>query len=93
MPFRTILYGLVFIIGILVGMEIPLVMRVLNQRQADFSTLISRVLTFDYLGALAVSLLFPLVLAPKLGLARTGFLFGLCNALIALWKQGILPPN
>ena len=85
MPFRTILYGLVFIIGILVGMEIPLVMRVLNQRQANFSTLISRVLTFDYLGALAVSLLFPLVLAPKLGLARTGFLFGLCNALIALW--------
>jgi len=35
MPFRTILYALVLIIGILVGMEIPLVMRVLNQRQAD----------------------------------------------------------
>ena len=85
LPFRTILYVLVMMIGILVGMEIPLVMRVLNQRQADFSALVSRVLTFDYLGALAVSLLFPLVLAPTLGLARTGFLFGLSNALVAAW--------
>ncbi len=85
MPFRTILYVLVMMIGILVGMEIPLVMRVLHQRQTEFSEIVSRVLTFDYLGALAVSLLFPLVLAPTLGLARTGFLFGLLNALVAWW--------
>ncbi|MEW9900799.1 polyamine aminopropyltransferase [Chitinivorax sp. PXF-14] len=84
-PFRTVLYALVFVVGVLVGMEIPLVMRVLNARQAEFKELVSRVLTFDYLGALAVSLLFPLVLAPKLGLARTGFLFGMLNAAVALW--------
>jgi spermidine synthase len=60
-------------------------MRVLNQRQATFADLVSRVLTFDYLGALAVSLLFPLVLAPHLGLARTAFLFGMLNAAVALW--------
>jgi spermidine synthase len=66
-------------------MEIPLVMRVLHNKQARFSELVSRVLTFDYLGALAVSLLFPLVLAPKLGLSRTGFLFGMANAAVALW--------
>jgi spermidine synthase len=84
-PFRTALYALVFIIGMLVGMEIPLVMRVLNARRAEFRELVSRVLTFDYLGALAVSLLFPLVLAPKLGLSRTGFLFGMLNAAVALW--------
>jgi len=75
----------VFVIGVLVGMEIPLVMRVLNSRKAEFRELVSRVLTFDYLGALAVSLLFPLLLAPKLGLSRTGFLFGIFNAVIALW--------
>jgi len=85
MPFRVVLYALVIVNGMLVGMEIPLVMRILNQRQAAFSELVSKVLTFDYLGALAVSLLFPLVLAPKLGLARTGVLFGLCNAGIAWW--------
>ena len=85
MPFRTVLYALVLVIGILVGLEIPLVMRILNQRKTAFSELVSKVLTFDYLGALAVSLLFPLVLAPALGLARTGFLFGLLNAGVAWW--------
>ena len=85
MPFRVVLYALVMIIGILVGMEIPLVMRIFNQRKTEFSELVSKVLTFDYLGALAVSLLFPLILAPKLGLARSALLFGLLNAGIAGW--------
>ena len=69
-PFRTLLYAFVLIVGMIVGMEIPLVMRVLNQKGAEFKELVSKVLTFDYLGALAVSLLFPLLLAPKLGMAR-----------------------
>lgn len=88
-PFRTVLYALVFVLGILVGMEIPLVMRVLNARQNEFKELVSRVLTFDYLGALVVSLLFPLVLAPKLGLSRTGFLFGMLNVAVAIWTTWI----
>lgn len=83
-PFRTLLYALVLIVGTIVGMEIPLVMRVLNQQQADFKELVSKVLTFDYLGALAVSLLFPLVLAPRLGMARSALLFGLLNAAVAV---------
>ncbi len=84
-PFRLLLYVLVFMIGALVGMEVPLVMRALNARQTEFNELVSRVLTFDYLGALAVSLLFPLVLAPHLGLVRTGFLFGMFNVGVAFW--------
>lgn len=83
-PFRAVLYALVFVLGVLVGMEIPLVMRVLNARKAEFRELVSRVLTFDYLGALVVSLLFPIVLAPHLGLSRTAFLFGIANAAVAL---------
>jgi spermidine synthase len=84
-PFRTLLYVLVFMVGALVGMEVPLVMRALNARRTEFNELVSRVLTFDYLGALAVSLLFPLVLAPYLGLVRTGFLFGMLNVGVAFW--------
>ena len=80
-PFRAMLYTMVFLVGAFVGMEVPLVMRALNARQTDFSELVSRVLTFDYLGALAVSLLFPLVMAPKLGLVRSGFVFGMLNVL------------
>jgi spermidine synthase len=84
-PFRTLLYVLVFMVGCLVGMEVPLVMRALNARQTEFNELVSRVLTFDYLGALAVSLLFPLVLAPHLGLVRTAFLFGMLNVAVGFW--------
>ena len=84
-PFRTMLYVMVFLIGAFVGMEVPLVMRALNARDTAFSEIVSKVLTFDYLGALAVSLLFPLVLAPTLGLVRSGFLFGMLNVGVALW--------
>ncbi len=83
-PFRFFLYGLVLLVGFFVGLEIPLVMRILNKRY-DLKDLVSQVLTFDYLGALAVSIAFPLLLVPKLGLIRSGLLFGLLNAGVALW--------
>ena len=82
--FRFLLYALVLLVGALVGLEIPLVMRILR-RNVALKELVSQVLTFDYLGALAVSLAFPLVLVPQLGLIRTGLLFGLMNAAVALW--------
>ena len=82
--FRLILYGQVIVVGILVGLEIPLLLRILKDR-LQFKDLVSQVLTFDYLGALVVSLLFPLILAPKLGLVRTCFLFGILNVLVAGW--------
>ncbi|KQR62111.1 polyamine aminopropyltransferase [Acidovorax sp. Leaf160] len=82
--FRVLLYGMVFAVGTLVGLEIPLVMRILK-RNAQLKDLVSQVLTFDYLGALAVSLAFPLLLVPHLGLVRTGLLFGVMNAAVAVW--------
>jgi spermidine synthase len=82
--FRVLLYGLVLLVGMLVGLEIPLVMRILK-RDVALRELVSQVLTFDYLGALAVSIAFPLLLVPQLGLIRTGLLFGLMNAAVAVW--------
>ena len=82
--FRFLLYALVLLVGTFVGLEIPLVMRILR-RNVALKELVSQVLTFDYLGALAVSLAFPLVLVPQLGLIRTGLLFGLMNAAVAVW--------
>ena len=86
--FRLLLYGLVLAVGILVGLEIPLVMRILKRHFAEryaLKDLVSQVLTFDYLGALAVSVAFPLLLVPHLGLIRTGVFFGLLNAAVAAW--------
>jgi spermidine synthase len=82
--FRPILYTLISVTGVLVGLEIPLIMRVLKNRFA-FSDLVSKVFTFDYIGALFASLLFPLVLVPYLGLIRASFLFGGLNVVVALW--------
>lgn len=85
--FRLLLYSIVFLIGAFVGLEIPLLMRILRGRYS-FGDTVSNVLTFDYVGALAASLLFPLVLVPQIGLVRTGFLFGLMNvgvAIAVLW--------
>ena len=47
-------------------------------------------LAVDYLGALAASLLFPLLLVPHLGLVRTGFLFGLLNVAVAAGRAARL---
>jgi spermidine synthase len=81
--FRVVLYALVLTIGVLVGLEIPLLIRILRHRFA-FRELVSNVLTYDYVGALIASLLFPLVLVPWLGMIRTGFVFGLANVAVAL---------
>ncbi|MFN7917733.1 MAG: polyamine aminopropyltransferase [Vicinamibacterales bacterium] len=87
--FRLLLYVIVLIVGILVGLEVPLLMRLLKERY-EFKDVVSNVLTFDYLGALGASLLFPLVLVPKLGLVRAPMLFGIINILVALWTTVLL---
>lgn len=89
--FSIVLYATVFGIGVLVGLEIPILMRILKD-ELDFKDLISRVLAFDYIGALVASLLFPLFLVPKLGLARTSLLFGMLNAAIGIWGTWLLEP-
>jgi spermidine synthase len=86
--FRVLLYTLVLIVGMLVGLEIPLVMRILKRHFSEryaLKELVSQVLTFDYLGALVVAVAFPLLLVPHLGLLRTGMFFGLLNAIVAAW--------
>jgi spermidine synthase len=90
--FRVALYSTVLLIGTLVGLEIPLLLRILKD-QVQFKDLVSRVLTFDYIGALFASLLFPIVLVPRLGLIRTSLLFGLFNALVGLWSTWLLAPQ
>ncbi|HZS05973.1 MAG TPA: polyamine aminopropyltransferase [Blastocatellia bacterium] len=89
--FQVVLYPLVFAIGVLVGLEIPLLMRILKDL-LDFKAVVSRVLTFDYVGALVASLLFPLFLVPRLGLVRTSLAVGLLNAAVGLWSTWLMRP-
>jgi spermidine synthase len=87
--FHALLYGLVILIGTLVGLELPLLMRILKEH-VEFKDLVSRVLTFDYVGALFAAILFPLLLVPRLGLIRTSIVFGLFNAFVALWGTSLM---
>jgi spermidine synthase len=82
--FRLVLFGHVFLVGCLVGLELPLLLRILHE-DTTLKELVARILFLDYIGALAASLAFPLLLVPRLGLFRTGLLFGLLNASVALW--------
>lgn len=77
--FQLILYTTVVLVGTLVGLELPLLIRIL-EREFVFKDLIAKALTFDYAGALLGSLGFSLLLVPKLGLVRASLICGLLNA-------------
>jgi spermidine synthase len=89
--FYVVLYFIVFAIGTFVGLEIPLLLRILKD-EIEFKELVSRVLAFDYIGALVASILFPILFVPKLGLIRTSLIFGMLNAGVALWGTWLLRP-
>jgi spermidine synthase len=87
--FRVALYAAVLACGTLVGLELPILLRIVNAREA-FRDSVARVLAFDHAGSLAGSLLLSLVLLPSLGPLRAGLLFGLLNAAVALWSTWFL---
>ncbi len=89
--FYLVLYFVVFAIGVFVGLEIPLLLRILKD-EIEFKELVSRVLAFDYIGALLASILFPILFVPRFGLIRTSLIFGMLNAAVALWGTWLLRP-
>jgi spermidine synthase len=66
-------------VGTLIGLEIPLIIRILRDRQESLRLTVANVMTVDYVGALVASLAFPFLLVPHLGLMRAAFLTGLLN--------------
>lgn len=87
--FRFVLYATVLAVGVLVGLELPLLMRILR-RELAFKELVARALTFDYAGALVGSLGFSLFFLPRLGLVHTSLVCGLLNALVGLASTFVL---
>jgi len=90
--FQLLLLVVVVAVGTLVGLELPLLMRILETK-LSFKELVARTLTFDYAGALVGSLGFSLFLVPKFGLVQTSILCGLLNAAVALLATWLLTGN
>ncbi|VAX38411.1 Spermidine synthase [hydrothermal vent metagenome] len=76
------LYFLIAMVGMFIGMEIPLVIRILTEKDPLRIT-IANVLAVDYVGALFASLLFPFVLVPHLNLVSAAFCMGFLNVMVA----------
>ena len=81
--FYLITFILITSLGILIGAEIPILTRIMTPYE-ELKDALAKVLTFDYLGALIASIIFPLVLLPMLGTMRTAFAIGLLNLTVAV---------
>ncbi|MEB3201028.1 MAG: polyamine aminopropyltransferase [Synechococcaceae cyanobacterium] len=89
-PVWLALVLLTLAVGVLGGMELPLLTRLLETGGSLRQTL-ARVLALDYAGALVGSLLFPLLLLPSLGLLPTAGLLSLMPLLAALLVSRSFP--
>ena len=87
--YKVVLGVVCLICGALAGLEIPLLLRILEEK-VDIRVAVSHVLALDYAGALLASLAFPLLLLPHLGLVRSSALFGLLNLVVAAIAARVL---
>ncbi len=81
--FYLVAFFLIAILGGMIGVEIPILTRIVREYE-NLRDALASVLSFDYMGALVASVLFPLVLLPNLGTMRTSFVVGLLNLIVAL---------
>lgn len=82
--YNIVMYYQIIFIGILVGLEIPLLTRIMEKHKSDLSITLSSIFTFDYMGGLIGSVLFPLLLLPQLGYFTTSFIVGSLNIIAAI---------
>jgi len=78
-----IIYTLCIAIGMLIGMEIPLVIRI-NDELEELRVNVSSVIEKDYYGSLLGGVFFAFVGLPYLGLTYTPFVLGAVNFLVAI---------
>ncbi|SEH09226.1 polyamine aminopropyltransferase [Candidatus Venteria ishoeyi] len=82
--YELVLYALAFVIGALIGLEIPLLIRINSEHTKTLRTNLSDILSMDYVGSLLGALLFTYVLLSHVTLANIALLMGLFNVTIAL---------
>lgn len=81
--YQLIMYIEIILIGTFVGVEIPLLTRIIENDEENLRVTISSIFSFDYIGGLVGSIAFPLLLLPQLGYFATAFLVGSMNLFAA----------
>lgn len=82
--YELIMYALIILIGIFVGLEIPILTRIIEDNESNVRKNLANIFTFDYIGGLIGSIVFPLFLLPKLGFITTTLLVGSINIGVSL---------
>ena len=82
--YRVVMYTFATIIGMLIGCEIPLLIRINSTYSSSLRTNLSEILSMDYVGSLVGALLFAYVLLTRLSVERISLVLGCVNALIGL---------
>ena len=77
-----VIYTLSILVGLLIGMEIPIVMR-LNNAFEELKVNVSSVMEKDYYGSLLGGVFFAFIGLPYLGLTYTPFILGAINFMVA----------
>ena len=78
----VVIYSMSILIGLLIGMEIPIAVR-LNDKFESLKVNVSSILENDYYGSLLGGVFFAFIGLPYLGLAHTPFILGTINLLVA----------
>ncbi|QZT38361.1 polyamine aminopropyltransferase [Halosquirtibacter xylanolyticus] len=79
----VLIYAMCILVGLFIGMEIPLVIRI-NDTYESLKTNVSSVMENDYYGSLAGGVFFAFIGLPILGLTYTPFILGIVNFAVAI---------
>jgi spermidine synthase len=82
--YQLVMYIEIISIGTLVGIEIPILTRIIEENASNLRITLSTIFSFDYIGGLVGSIAFPLLLLPHLGYFATAFLVGSINLIVSI---------
>ncbi len=82
--YLPIMFLMIMVIGILTGFELPLITRIVGGYDNLKDTL-ANTTAADYIGGLVGSVVFPIILLPRLGFIKTSYIVGILNILVAAY--------
>lgn len=90
--YTFVLHSLAFLMGLLIGAEIPLIMRINKEQKQELCPKLNVVLGLDYVGALLGAIVFIYFMLPRISIDKIVFTLALVNAgvgiiaMIYFWK-------